>query len=127
MKTYTYDETLAKLKEIVELKGEDFVYYGDPKDEDFSACFYAQDGKPDCGVGHVLAAFGVGISDLETYGEYASGFALTVLNDLRRDNVMAFDLRARLLLGTFQRHQDAHISWGESLKRAIERVKELRD
>lgn len=125
MKTYTYDETLAKLKEIVKNKGEEFVYYGKPESPDDVACYYVKNGKPDCGVGHVLVAFGVPSSLLEEHGTFGSTFADSLLGQLKYHKIVAFDSRARSLLVAFQRCQDARISWGKSLQEAIEYVSKV--
>jgi hypothetical protein len=119
MKTYVYDETLAKLKEVVKAKGEDFVYYGDPNHLTDPSCFYVKNGEPDCGVGHVLIAFDVPSYLLESEGGFGYMFAEGVLAELARRGIAVFDSQSRSLLMTFQRHQDAHIPWGESLQRAI--------
>jgi hypothetical protein len=119
MKTYTYDETLAKLKEIVENKGEDFIYCGDPVTD---SCYYVRDGEPDCGVGHVLVAFGVTPSLLEEGGQFGSAFAGALLVNLEYREIVSFDSRARSLLVAFQQAQDSRTPWGESLWGAIEYV-----
>lgn len=127
MKTYTYDETLAKLKEIVKNKGEGFIYYGKPEEPDDVACYYVKNGEPDCGVGHVLVAFDVPSSLLEEDGTFGGTFADSLLEHLEYHEIVAFDDRARSLLVAFQRWQDARASWGKSLRSAIEYVSELHD
>lgn len=118
MRTYSYEETLAMLKSAVALKGEDFVYYGDPDNCYDSACYYVKNGEPDCIVGHVLVEVGVKPEDLSFGGRYGHGFAGSVVSMLEEDGVVAFPGKAKALLISVQSRQDVHRPWGESLANA---------
>lgn len=123
MRTYTYDETLAELRKIVAEKGEDFVYYGNPDDQDDISCYYVKDGQPDCIVGHLLVNLGVELELLDHNDGIGQGFARTVLADLK--NYVSFDEKTVSLLAAAQIYQDRHETWGESLQKAVKYAETL--
>ncbi len=113
MTDITYESALEALKAAVAEKGEDYVYaWVDYK------CVYSHNGKPSCGVGHVLHRLGV---DTE-------GFEHTTMNTkmfdslayrLRDLSVITITQSAIDLLREFQNCQDEGRTWGEALDIAI--------
>lgn len=138
MKTYTYDETLALLNSAMESegKGEEFVYnhYGRPE-RNGPVCHYAWEGQPDCIVGHVFAAVGVPIEEMEygdggefdNRGRYSENRAGRVAVLLEEDGVVAFTPKARRLLNVAQSEQDNGAAWGASIKRGAFMAGELNE
>lgn len=105
------------LDEAVSKFGEDYVY---PQGEGLK-CDYVRNGAPSCLVGQVLAASGVPLerlaeADLEYFGSGAP--AGDLLQDLKHEGVIDFDLGSHLLLTNAQHHQDTKVAWGEAVRLA---------
>ena len=111
------DQVETLLDGAVSKFGEDYVY---PQGEGLK-CDYVRNGAPSCLVGQVLAASGVPLerlaeADLEYFGSGTP--AGDLLQELKDEGVIDFDLGSHLLLVNAQYHQDAKVAWGESVKRA---------
>lgn len=105
------------LDEAVNKFGEDYVY---PKEGGLK-CSYVRDGEPSCLVGQVLAAAGVPLARLVEADQdnFNSGTpAYDLLQELRSEGVIDFDLRSHVLLTEAQYSQDGLTPWGESVRRA---------
>lgn len=109
------------LDEAVSKFGADYVY---PQGEGLK-CDYVRNGAPSCLVGQVLAASGVPLERLAKADQeyFCTGApAGDLLQELKNEGVIDFDLGSHLLLVNAQYHQDARVAWGESVKRAKDSV-----
>lgn len=114
------------LKEIVEEKGEDYVYTADPDTlakrepnggvELNDSCFYGGNvkGKPGCIIGHLIHKLApkVNLDSLDGTGATGAMCNAGLYVDYRRVEGQ--------FLNAVQRNQDAGRSWGESLRLAKE-------
>lgn len=53
MKVIDKDEAISLLKQVVQIRGEDYVYERVPSGMG-SSCFYSRNGEPSCGVGYAI-------------------------------------------------------------------------
>ncbi len=109
----TYESALEALKAVVAEKGEDYVYAWVDRN-----CLYTHNGKPSCGVGHVLHRLGVDIERFEGTTMNAQTFDRVAYN-LNDFSVTKITQSAIDLLREFQLQQDDGRTWGEALGIAI--------
>lgn len=115
----TAEGVSEQLTALVAEYGEGFVYKKHPGG---NWCTYVHEGKPDCGVGHVLFRLGVPLerlikADGEECGQSVSADGLIDL--LTEEGVAKFEPGVRYMLTRFQHLQDAGMSWGYSLEKAL--------
>jgi hypothetical protein len=118
MKTYTYDETVAMLEEIVDSVGSNYVYKQDQRGENQDLgvdCNYYENGYPSCGVGHVFHR--VGLTE-DRVAVLEGRTAYQAIRYLQEMGTVAFDGKSTDLLYRFQQCQDEGMPWGESLSHA---------
>jgi hypothetical protein len=110
----TYDEAKTALKEVV-AGNEDFVYQ-----QTNVSCTYVQDGKPDCGIGHVLIKH-FGFTPEWFMDDSGASYARNMkgIKTLVEIENISIAPRALTLLSVFQREQDAFTPWGDALQRAV--------
>jgi|SRR5882757_1231821 len=111
---------VAGLRDLVVLKGEDYVYEPDGRDR----CDYVRSGEPSCIVGRFLANLGVPLERLEkadaTYGGISVG---TLLEQLEEEGVIdRVSFRATQVLSKVQHRQDSGIPWGVAVQEALEEI-----
>jgi hypothetical protein len=107
MKTITAAQAIKALRKVVKGK-ENYVY----EKVGGTQCLYLQDGKPSCGVGHVLVKLEVPIdliSKVENRNANVIGFHGIPISD-----------DAAFVLGRFQNCQDTGGTWGQALRQAEE-------
>lgn len=117
MITITLDDAVKHLKAVVEEKGESFVYHPVGSIH----CTYVQNGKPDCGVGHVLDRMGVDlVKNFEDKSANSTAIRYLPVSSL----VEPFELHedASKFLQNFQSCQDQHMTWGDSLNDALSQL-----
>lgn len=122
--TYTVDSTeaLRRLKDAVDLKGEDYVYLHDNgtsiREAPAVSCVNKyRDGSPACIVGHVLVALADG--GYFTRDQIPDGGSVA----LAAENLpVKFTEDALLVLGRAQSRQDTGRTWGEAYAAAQEAV-----
>jgi hypothetical protein len=128
MKHVTFAEVDAIVKAEIKAEGADFVYGrhdGRLVANQGPACLYAKDGKADCIVGRVFAKLGVPVESMEYVADedaenrYSTGVADAVMENLRRDDLLDFDVKASKFLTRIQSYQDNGIPWGEAYDRAL--------
>ena len=116
----TADDVKAGLTALVEQKGADYVYTSWMYGWGYR-CTYVKDGEGDCGVGCYLINKGVPASRLIEFDqqEYAVG-APSVLDALRHEGVLDFEIEASDMLKNFQRYQDSGHTWGLALRKTLD-------
>lgn len=122
-----YANTLAALQGGVKEKGEDFIYVNregisslnDDGYHSGTPCHYVHGpDEPGCIVGNALHRLGVSLIALSEYEEKS---AYQIVNGLVADEIITCDNDAKTLLILVQNKQDYGVSWGESVKYAIEK------
>ena len=134
--TYTYEQTLDLLKEIVSSKGEDYVYPHSSADSD-QECRYYERGmsktdpsfvgpwSPSCLVGHVFDR----VMDEDAIAKVIRLYntsAISIGIGMRSLASNFFDRESILLLAGVQSRQDDGMPWGDSVRIADSRVREVR-
>lgn len=127
----TYKQVVNALTDIVKEAGEGFVYVPTQA----NACMYTDSaGEPSCIVGHYIKqALPDLYTDIHAYewedGEFNTSFTVeSLVTDWEGEPYRPIDtdlrdlleLEAIELLQAVQTHQDRRLSWGESLKLALE-------
>jgi len=108
--TLEFDETKALLQEVVDERGEDFIF-GDE-------CQYQKNGVPSCLVGRVLAKKGASMDLLYAADHLASGDS--TVGAVVSSGLIATDQRTAFLLGQAQALQDDRVPYGFVLREALE-------
>lgn len=126
---YTYEQTLDLLNEIVSSKGEEYVYpYASFAQWDAPCRYYERDLEgswyPSCLVGHVFDR----VMDEDTIGTVISLYNTAGITEGSISHLVSrfFDDKSISLLNAAQRRQDRGSTWGESVKMADSKVRQLR-
>lgn len=117
-----YDAAVKLAQEQIALKGEGYVYKQHRGEDGVGTCFYVHNNQPDCIVGHILHAAGVGLDVLSV--QEGSG-AWTLLRRLKDGGILEYDDRVSRLLASLQGEQDNGSTWGESLDWALHHEKQV--
>ena len=133
MSLHTYEDVVARIERIIDVKGTDFVY--EIHQDSPIICFYALNGKPDCIVGHLLVELGVPVEVLEYEGtrdlnawdhDFASDTISNHWAALESQYALAFTDEARTYLRALQSNQDNGRTWGWSNMDAKDMTERLR-
>ncbi len=111
--TYTYEDVLAELQEIV--KGREGYVYETP-DYSGSCVNFDREGNPSCLVGHWLAMHGITGAFFRDTEIPASASVSDLFCGNAHVMPMAVDERARELLVLAQQRQDSMQSWGNAVE-----------
>lgn len=119
----TDTQVLQGLQELVDEKGEGFVYEKRERVEGLAPkrCVYVHQGEPDCLVGQFLAKAGIPLDRLEAadVDNYNQGTAASELVDkLKAEGLLKVSDRALRALSFAQSEQDSGETWGEALREA---------
>jgi hypothetical protein len=114
--TITIDaaKALDLLAGAVKARGEDYVYDADGKHG--GACYYTDEGEPDCMVGQALADAGVPIEALDALNDKGAFHEDSV--DYLRANEVDVSPGAMKVFRAAQRKQDAGNPWGDAYSEA---------
>lgn len=110
MKQYTYEDVLPIIKDIVEVKGPQYVY-----EKVNDRCLYRdEEGNSSCLVGHFLDREAL-LNDLvpNDYEEEGVGSVLFTLTD---NKIADFDVEASYFLTMVQEKQDSGVPWGQAVE-----------
>ena len=122
--TYTYEQTLDLLKEIVSSKGDDYVYPHSSADSDQECRYYEREmsktdpsivgpWSPSCLVGHVFDRVMDEDTIVKVIRLYNTSSISTGMRNLVSD---FFDRESIILLSGVQGRQDQGMPWGEAVR-----------
>jgi hypothetical protein len=112
-----HKDILRTLTECVAERGADYIY---SPPEHSAACYYVHPDGPGCGAGLALTKLGIPLSDLAAVEGASAGSSAVA--DLAAHHGLNLTSDARIVLDTFQAHQDAGVEWGPCLEAARESV-----
>ena len=127
----TPERAMELLREVVAEYGEDFVYTKVvlvPKEDSdwiLPECVYQEDGAPSCLVGHVLSRAGFSSEDLIQFDSVGSSADFLKMDAGEETETDALPLRTAWILVGAQQVQDEGNTWGEALRNATNRAKDL--
>ena len=128
------DEAILSLRAVVFEKGADFTYCNPAWTEEdlstgFTRCLNFHGDEPGCIVGHVLAKLGLTPELARELGiaEGAAVYDACMRLTSELNFPWEFTMSAVNVLGTAQRFQDEHKTWGFALERAEECYAEVKN
>lgn len=111
-----YDTVVKLAREQIALKGEDHVYEKRERRDGVGTCLYVHNNQPDCIVGCILHAAGVG---LDTLSQFEGNGVWTVIRKLEDRGVLKYDTDTSHFLVSLQGEQDFGATWGKALYWAL--------